>query len=97
MATSNPRLDDASVTRELHSLPEWALAGGAITKTYRFADYSAGINFVNKVADIAERLNHHPDMHVGYRKVDVRFTTHDAGGVTKLDLTAAREVEAIHH
>ena len=49
----------------------------------------------NAVAELAERLNHHPDLQVGWGQVGVRWTTHDAGGVTALDLQAARQTDAL--
>jgi 4a-hydroxytetrahydrobiopterin dehydratase len=84
------------VDRELKSLPGWAMqSDGAIARQYRFEDYSAVINFVTRVADVAERLQHHPDMHVRYSSVEVKFITHDAGGVTTKDIDSAREVDLV--
>ncbi len=91
-------LSRADVDRELRSLPGWATrADGAIARPYRFDDYSAVINFVTKVADVAERLQHHPDMLVRYGSVEVSFVTHDMSGVTHKDIDAAREVDRLAH
>ena len=65
-----------------------------ITRTYLFPTYLAGIRFVTYVAEIAEALNHHPDLEVGYRKVVVNITTHDAGGVTEKDFDLAEMIDA---
>lgn len=89
-------LSQDEVARELQSLPEWSTrSDGAIGRLYRFDDYSAVINFVTKVADVAERLQHHPDMAVRYSSVEVTFVTHDAGGLTRKDFDAAREVDRL--
>lgn len=67
----------------------WAAEGGALTRTFAFADYSAGIAFTVRLAFAAEKRDHHPDLHVGWRKVTVAWSTHDAGGITALDTEMA--------
>jgi 4a-hydroxytetrahydrobiopterin dehydratase len=84
------------VEQALAALSGWQHEDGAIHKTYHFATYLAGVAFVSAVGVVCEGLNHHPDITIGYKRVRVAFTTHDAGSrVTEHDLTAARAVEAL--
>lgn len=77
----------------LNNLPGWKREGGELVKTYRFSKYLSGIEFVNHVAQAAEKLNHHPELYVGWCKVQVKLTTHSAGGITKLDVQMAENAE----
>ena len=76
-------------------MPGWELVGGEITKTYRFADYHRTIAFVNAVAWVAHREDHHPDIEVGYNRCRVRYSTHSAGGLSANDFVSAAKVEAL--
>lgn len=77
--------------------PAWTLDDGGEYIVRRFVNraYLDGIAFVNEVAALAEHLGHHPDLLVTYGAVEVRLTTHDAGGVTTLDLDAAVAIDRI--
>jgi 4a-hydroxytetrahydrobiopterin dehydratase len=88
-----PKLADAELAAHLRSLPGWSLADGAIRKTFRFSGYPATIAFVNAVAAIAQREDHHPDLSVHYDRCVVSFSTHSAGGVTGNDVVCAAKVE----
>lgn len=89
-------LDDAAIAEALTTLNGWSHADGAISKTYTLPNYPAGLMFASAVGALCEALDHHPDMTIGYKKVTVRFTTHDAGSaVTDKDLAAARAIEAL--
>lgn len=90
-----PRLDEAELRAHLRTLPGWSRAGDAITKEFRFADYAATIAFVNAVAAIAERCDHHPDLGVHYGRCIVGWSTHSAGGVTLNDVVCAAKVEEL--
>ena len=81
----------------LETLPGWsALASGrdAIQRTYRFADFNAAFGFMVRVALLAEKLDHHPEWSNVYNRVEVTLTTHDAGGVTALDVELASFMDA---
>jgi 4a-hydroxytetrahydrobiopterin dehydratase len=81
----------------LETLPGWsALAGGrdAIQRTYRFADFNAAFGFMTRAALLAEKLDHHPEWSNVYNRVEVTLTTHDAGGVTALDVELATFMDA---
>ena len=93
--------EDALSTPDLESglalLPDWRLAAerNEILKEFRFADYFHTMAFVNAVATIAHREDHHPDLAVHYAKCEVTFATHDAGGVTLNDVICAAKTERL--
>ncbi len=74
----------------------WEETGGALERTFELPSFAAAIAFVNRVAELAEQENHHPDIAVSYRKVTLRWTTHSAGAVTERDRElAARSAELV--
>jgi 4a-hydroxytetrahydrobiopterin dehydratase len=75
----------------LARLAGWSAADGrdAITKTFRFADFNAAFGWMTRIALAAEKLDHHPEWFNVYSRVEVLLATHDAGGVTELDVTLA--------
>ena len=90
-----PRLAGEAVEAALAALPGWSVDAGALRKAYRFADWRATIAFVNAVAALADRADHHPDLAVGLGRCTVAWTTHDAGGITQNDLACAARMEAL--
>jgi 4a-hydroxytetrahydrobiopterin dehydratase len=81
----------------LARLPGWTVAPGrdAIVKTFRFPDFSAAFAFMTRTALRAEQLDHHPEWFNVYNRVDVLLATHDADGVTELDVTLATFMDGI--
>jgi 4a-hydroxytetrahydrobiopterin dehydratase len=79
----------------LARLPDWSAVDGrdAIAKTFRFADFNTTFGWMTRVALVAEKLDHHPEWFNVYNRVDVVLATHDAGGVTELDVTLAQAME----
>ncbi|WP_435333806.1 4a-hydroxytetrahydrobiopterin dehydratase [Haloarchaeobius sp. TZWWS8] len=67
----------------------WTLEEGEIVRTFEFDDYMKGVNFAQLTGEIAEAQNHHPTMTIGYKEVEVRFTTHSEGGITEKDISMA--------
>ncbi|MEO5699287.1 MAG: 4a-hydroxytetrahydrobiopterin dehydratase [Casimicrobiaceae bacterium] len=90
-----PRLGDAERRAYLARLPGWVLEDDRIAKTFRFGGYAQTIGFVNAIAWIAQRLDHHPDLVVGYDRCAVAWSTHDARGVTINDCIAAARTEQL--
>jgi 4a-hydroxytetrahydrobiopterin dehydratase len=90
------RLDAAAVGERLAGRPGWALSadGLAITRQFRFADFPSAFAFMTQVALAAERADHHPEWSNVYNRVDMRLTTHDAGGLTELDFALAAVADA---
>lgn len=89
---SGGRLTDEAVARELASTPGWERDGDAIRRTWRFADFKAAMIFVNGVAALAEKANHHPDLTIHYNEATLRLWSHDAGGLTPRDFSLARTI-----
>lgn len=87
-------MDRSAVLAWLTAHDGWAFAGEtAIAKTFEFPDFSATLGFVVRVGLAAERSDHHPDVRFGWGKAEVLWTTHDAGGVTELDLQLAEATD----
>ncbi len=89
-----PLLSDAEIDQALTTVG-WARAGDRIEKEVRLSDFGAAMAFVNRVAEIAERLNHHPDISISWNRVGLSVSTHDSGGLTALDFELARAVDAL--
>lgn len=88
-------LSEQTVSELLGHLPGWQLEGIELVKTFRFADYYKTMAFVSALAWIAHAEDHHPDMSVHYNRAVVRFSTHDAGGITLNDFICAAKTEAL--
>lgn len=91
------RLGEARIRELLPQVPAWELAddGHALVRTFGFDDYHRTIAFVNALAWIANRENHHPDLSVHYDRCVVRFSTHDAGGLTENDFICAAKADLL--
>ena len=74
---------------------DWAEAEGALERTFELPSFPEAIAFVNRLAELAERENHHPDIAISYRRVTVRWTTHSAGGITERDRLLAAATDAV--
>ena len=90
-----PRLGSDELAAHLASLPGWAQEGEAIVKAFAFANYHETMAFVNALAFVAHREDHHPDLALHYGKCVVTFSTHDAGGVTLNDVICAAKTERL--
>ena len=85
-------LSDAEITQRLASLPGWERDGSRIRRTFSFDDFKGSMAFVNRVAELAEAADHHPDVDIRYSKVTLTLSTHDAGGLTERDFDLAGKV-----
>jgi len=90
-----PRLGHDELAAHVANLPGWKVAGEALAKTFRFDAYPGTLAFVNAVAYIAQREDHHPDIGFGFRECTVTFTTHDAGGISLNDAICAARIERL--
>ena len=90
-----PKLNSDQINELLKTLPEWKLAGAVITRTARFKDFVTAMQFVNRVADIAEQANHHPDIDIRWNKVTLALTTHSEGGLTEKDFDLAHKCDRL--
>ncbi|WP_247002448.1 4a-hydroxytetrahydrobiopterin dehydratase [Halosolutus gelatinilyticus] len=76
-------------------LPEaWSRDGDEIVRTYEFDDYLRGVNFAQMVGEIAEAQFHHPEIVIRYEEVEIRLTSHEAGGITDDDIEMAELIES---
>ena len=94
---SEHRLSEARVRELLPDVPGWELVedGHAINKTFGFKNYYETMAFVNALAYMAHREDHHPDLGVHYNRCVVRFSTHDVGGLSENDFICAARAEAL--
>lgn len=90
------RLSDDEIAGFVAAHPGWSRAGERIERSYSFPEYGAGVGFVMRVALLAERRDHHPDITLSWGKVQVAWSTHDAGGVTALDLELAALTDRLY-
>ena len=73
----------------------WNFLDNKICKSFEFEAYLDGVEFINKIAPIAERLNHHPDVNLGYCKVEISIYSHDLGGVTTKCINLATAIDSV--
>jgi 4a-hydroxytetrahydrobiopterin dehydratase len=90
-----PRLSPADVDAALPDLPLWSGGPDGIQRTLELPSFRAAVEAISMIADVAEQLDHHPDMDLRWTKVRVAVVTHSAGGLTELDLELARRVDAL--
>lgn len=88
-------LSNSEIAEGLKPLSGWKRDGRFITKTFEFRDFMDGIGFINRVAAVAEKEEHHPDIRVRYTSITLSVQTHSEGGVTEWDLGLAAAVEAM--
>ncbi|MBI2451905.1 4a-hydroxytetrahydrobiopterin dehydratase [Candidatus Pacearchaeota archaeon] len=85
------------IQREMQDLSNWSIEenGNAIVKDLSFSNFKESIDFVNKVAEVAEKHSHHPDIIVNYNTVRLSLTTHSLNSLTKKDFEVAREIDKL--
>lgn len=92
-----PKLSSSEISSALAAMQGWSLVKGreAISKRFVFKDFNEAFGWMTRAALVAEKLDHHPEWFNVYKTVDVTLATHDAGGVTSLDFTLARAMDAL--
>ncbi|MEM9953713.1 MAG: 4a-hydroxytetrahydrobiopterin dehydratase [Chloroflexota bacterium] len=89
-------LSDAAITEALVGLDGWERDGDSLVKTFETGTYPQGLAFATAAGMVADGMNHHPDIVIGWKKVTLTFTTHDAGSkISQLDIDTAKAVNAI--
>lgn len=90
-------LDDAARKTLASRLPHWQLVAGrdAITRTFKFKDFNQAFGFITRLALVAEKLDHHPEWANVYNRVEITLSTHDAGGLTELDIALAEAADRL--
>lgn len=86
-------LEEEEIEQRLDELGDWERDGKQIVKVFEFGDFTTSIKFVNDVANLAERYDHHPDIDIRYNRVTLGLSTHSEGGLTARDFDVAGEIE----
>jgi 4a-hydroxytetrahydrobiopterin dehydratase len=95
MPSSKQTLSEEELSQLLRDLPDWAVESGALIRFWTFADFVQAMAFVNRVAELAEKAGHHPDIGIRYNRVKLALVSHDAGGITARDAAMARQLNAL--
>ena len=90
-------LGEAARADALKQVPDWQIApdGSSLARVFTFRDFSEAFGFMARAALVAENMDHHPDWSNSYKRVEVRLSTHSAGGLTELDVRLARAIDAL--
>jgi 4a-hydroxytetrahydrobiopterin dehydratase len=88
-------LSASEIKEQLKRIPEWDNDKKSIERTFELEDFTAAMDFVNSVAEIAEEEEHHPDIDIRYNKVWLRLSTHSEGGLTDLDFDVAEKIDTL--
>jgi 4a-hydroxytetrahydrobiopterin dehydratase len=89
------KLSAEEIARKTAELPRWRYEQNALNRSLRFREFMGAIDFINRVAQLAEALDHHPDLHLSYTRLTLVCSTHSAGGVTDKDFELAREIDRL--
>jgi len=88
------KLAPEQISEKLRGLAGWEHKGETIAKRYKFKEFMDGIRFINRIAEIAESMDHHPDITINYTRITFTCSTHDQGGITEKDFKLASEIES---
>jgi 4a-hydroxytetrahydrobiopterin dehydratase len=88
-------LDAATVDERLAKGLHWERDGDELVKTETEKDFASALAFINRVGELAEQMNHHPDIEIRWNKVTLRLSTHSAGGITTNDLELAERIDGL--
>jgi 4a-hydroxytetrahydrobiopterin dehydratase len=88
-----PALHNKQIKLNLQAVPNWSKRAQTILRTFKFEGFLKGIDFVNRIARKAQKLNHHPDIYIRFDKVTLKLTTHDEGGITEKDFSLAGQCD----
>lgn len=86
------RIEEDRITERLAAIPPWTRVGDSLENTFQLSGFPQAIAFVNRVAELAEQANHHPDIQIRWNKVSLSLSTHSAGGLTELDFELAAQI-----
>ncbi len=81
------------ILANLAEIEDWKVENSILSKRFEFANFAESLAFINKVGEIAERFDHHPDIYFGWGYAEINLTTHDRGGITDFDFAVAKEIE----
>jgi 4a-hydroxytetrahydrobiopterin dehydratase len=89
------KLPETLLTSEVAKLSGWTVVNGKLHKSYKFGDFVEAFGFMTKVAIVSEKMDHHPELFNVYNRVVIDLTTHDAGGISHLDLELAKKIDGL--
>lgn len=89
------KLSDSEIESRLSALDGWSVANGKLEREFKFADFTRAFGFMTSAAIEAEKMDHHPEWSNVYNRVKVQLVTHSAGGITALDFTLAKKLDAL--
>jgi len=89
------KASDTEIAEQLKDLPNWSRQGNEIVRKFEFDGFGAAFAFMTRVALVAEKMDHHPDWTNVYNRVEIRLSSHDAGGLTSRDFKLARAIDDI--
>jgi 4a-hydroxytetrahydrobiopterin dehydratase len=88
-------LNDHEIERRLGDLSGWERDGDAIKRQFKFEDFQASVDFLNRITPVAEDMNHHPDVSISWNTVDLTLSTHSEGGITENDFALAGQIDSL--
>jgi 4a-hydroxytetrahydrobiopterin dehydratase len=89
------KLSNEQIEQQMKNIHGWTREDNAIKKDWEFADFTEAMQFINRVAELAEEHDHHPELYNVYNKVSLKFSTHDAGGLTERDFRIATDIDQL--
>jgi 4a-hydroxytetrahydrobiopterin dehydratase len=89
------KLEPEEVNERLNRLDGWSAEGGKLVKRFKFANFAESLDFVNRVGELSEQADHHPDIKFGWGYAEFEITTHDRGGITEFDFALAEKIDAL--
>ena len=89
------KLSPEEIERNLNGVNDWKAENDVLSRRFEFKNFSTALDFVNRVGEIAERHDHHPDITFGWGYAEINLTTHDRGGITDFDFAVAKEINEI--
>ena len=89
------KLTAAEITKHMKALPNWDLGSDRIRRVFRFKDFVEAFGWMSSIAIVAETMNHHPEWRNVWATVEVELSTHDAGGLTELDMKLAAKMDEL--
>jgi 4a-hydroxytetrahydrobiopterin dehydratase len=90
-----PALHSKGIKLRLQAVPNWSKRAQTILRTFKFEGFLKGIDFVNRIAAKAQKMNHHPDIDVRFDQVTLTLSTHDEGGITEKDFALAKQCDEV--
>lgn len=88
-------LSDQQIEQHLAERPRWERRGDALVRTIVLDDFAGSIELVNRIAPLAEEMNHHPDLEISWNRVTISLSTHSQGGLTGSDFALAEQIDAL--